>query len=91
MAFSLPPSQVSLQQKEFLANGGEPGWIEGGIRSLPAKVLNFLTVNKLLAHQPWLVTPDHMKVHTYYMETLCTALSGLVLLMGLANGNRFSM
>ena len=60
----LPPlsSQVSLQQKEFLANGGDPAWTEGGIQSLPAKMLNFLTVNKLLAHQPWLVTPVHMKV-----------------------------
>ena len=56
--------QVSLQEREFLVNGGDPSWIEGGIQNLPAKVLNFLTVNKLLAHQPWLVTPDHMKVHT---------------------------
>ncbi|CAI8021574.1 Sestrin-1 [Geodia barretti] len=55
------PFMVSLQQKEFLANGGDPAWTEGGIQSLPAKMLNFLTVNKLLAHQPWLVTPVHMK------------------------------
>ena len=57
--------QVSLQEREFLVNGGDPSWMEGGIQNLPAKVLNFLTVNKLLAHQPWLVTPDHMKVHTH--------------------------
>jgi sestrin len=52
---------VSLQQKEFLCNGGDPAWIEGGIQRLPVKILNLLTINKLLAHQPWLVTPEHMK------------------------------
>ena len=65
---SLSPPQVSLQKKEFMCNGGDPSWLEGGIQRLPAKILNMLTVNKLLAHQPWLVTPEHMKVMSASVE-----------------------
>ena len=28
-------------------------------------MLNLLTVNKLLAHRPWEVTPEHMKVREW--------------------------
>lgn len=62
LSLFLLPVQISLQQKEFLCNGGDSAWIEGGLQRLPAKILNLLTINKLLAHQPWLVTPEHMRV-----------------------------
>ena len=53
--------QVTIQEAEFLKNGGDPKWLLG-IEHLPAKMLVLLPINKILAHQPWFVKPEHMKV-----------------------------
>ena len=54
-------TQVTMQEAEFLKNDGDPLWLKG-LQHLPTKMLNLLKVNKLLAHQPWFIKPDNMKV-----------------------------
>jgi hypothetical protein len=44
-------------------NGGDPDWIEG-IHKIPKKIYNLLELNQLLAHQPWLVTKEHISVRS---------------------------
>ena len=53
--------QVTVLEAEFLKNDGDPQWLKG-LQYVPTKVVNLLTINKMLAHQPWFVKPTHMKV-----------------------------
>ena len=53
---------MTVLEAEFLKNDGDPQWLKG-LQYVPPKVINLLTINKMLAHQPWFVKPSHMKVH----------------------------
>ncbi|XP_056153902.1 sestrin-2 isoform X3 [Lampris incognitus] len=44
----------------FLEAGGEESWL-GGLEHLPAKLRSLHTLNKLLAHRPWLITQQHIQ------------------------------
>ena len=50
-----------VQEAEFLKNQGDRQWLKG-IQFLPAKIRSLLHLNKILAHQPWFITTDHIKV-----------------------------
>ena len=50
-----------IYEGEFIKNGGDISWLQG-INLLPQRMLNLLNLNKILAHQPWHVSQDHMKV-----------------------------
>ena len=54
-------TQVTVLEAEFLKNDGDPQWLKG-LQYVPTKVVSLLTINKMLAHQPWFVKPTHMKV-----------------------------
>eukprot|EP00731_Ephydatia_muelleri_P031963 Em0023g470a len=51
---------VTIQETDFVKNGGDIKWLQG-LHHVPQKILNLLVVNKTVAHQPWLLKPDHMK------------------------------
>ena len=57
-------TQVTIQEIDFVKNGGDIRWLQG-LQHVPQKILNLLVVNKMVAHQPWLLKPDHMKVGTW--------------------------
>ena len=61
-----------VQEEEFLKNHGDKNWLKG-IQFLPAKMRSLLHLNKILAHQPWFITTDRIKV--------CTARKLLLLLL----------
>jgi len=50
---------VSFQEQEFLLNGGHSNWFQG-LENIPKKLVNLLEINQILAHQPWLLTRDHI-------------------------------
>ena len=41
--------------------GGDPDWLDS-IENIPNKLKKLFTLNKLLAHQPWLINVDVLKV-----------------------------
>eukprot|EP00742_Colponemidia_sp_Colp-10_P007485 GILJ01008064.1.p1 GENE.GILJ01008064.1~~GILJ01008064.1.p1 ORF type:complete len:558 (-),score=46.77 GILJ01008064.1:368-2041(-) len=51
---------VSLQEQEFLANGGSPIWLLG-LDYAPPKLRNIAQLNALLCHTPWLITRNHVE------------------------------
>ena len=53
--------QVNICQKEFLLKNGDQEWLKG-IDYAPKKLQNLMELNKILAHKPWLITVDHLKV-----------------------------
>lgn len=59
--------QVTVQEGEFLKNHGDKLWLKG-IQFLPARIKNLLHLNKVLAHQPWLVKTQHIKVLLGYSK-----------------------
>ncbi|XP_017487518.1 PREDICTED: sestrin homolog [Rhagoletis zephyria] len=51
---------VSISKKEFLHNGGDPDWLRN-YEKAPLKLRSLQTVNKILAHQPWLLKKSHIE------------------------------
>lgn len=51
---------ISLHEKEFIAEGGDPKWLNG-LEFIPQKLRAVYDINKILAHRPWLLTKDHIE------------------------------
>ena len=51
---------VNVSRDEFLASGGDPQWLQG-LDHIPQKLRDLNQINKLLAHQPWLLSKQHIE------------------------------
>uniref|UniRef100_A0A3P9LCB6 Sestrin 2 n=2 Tax=Oryzias latipes TaxID=8090 RepID=A0A3P9LCB6_ORYLA len=51
---------VQQHSAGFLETGGEESWLSG-LEHAPAKLRSLQTLNKLLAHRPWLITQQHIE------------------------------
>ncbi|XP_029920067.1 sestrin-2 isoform X2 [Myripristis murdjan] len=51
---------VQQHSAGFLEVGGEESWL-GGLEFVPTKLRSLQTLNKLLAHRPWLITQQHIQ------------------------------
>ncbi|KAM9737586.1 sestrin-2 isoform 2-T2 [Menidia menidia] len=51
---------VQQHSAGFLEAGGEEAWL-GGVQRAPAKLRSLQTLNRLLAHRPWLVAQQHIQ------------------------------
>ncbi|KAI4871835.1 hypothetical protein NFI96_016393 [Prochilodus magdalenae] len=51
---------ISLHSSAFLLAGGDASWLRG-LHYAPPKVQSLQTLNKLLAHRPWLITQEHIQ------------------------------
>lgn len=52
---------VNLHVLQFLRVGGDPQWLRG-LDCIPPKLRKLSEINKILAHQPWLVGKEHIEV-----------------------------
>lgn len=72
------PSLVETLLLEFQNGGGDMQWI-GGIHRVPPKLAALSRINNILAHQPWLLKPQHIQELTtgeesWSLAELCQAL-----------------
>ncbi|XP_019946524.2 sestrin-2 isoform X1 [Paralichthys olivaceus] len=51
---------VQQHSAGFLEAGGEESWLSG-LQHAPTKLHSLQTLNKLLAHRPWLITQQHIQ------------------------------
>ncbi|XP_068584699.1 sestrin-2 isoform X1 [Cebidichthys violaceus] len=51
---------VQQHSAGFLDAGGEESWLSG-LKYAPTKLRSLQTLNKLLAHRPWLITQQHIQ------------------------------
>jgi len=51
---------VRDQQEQFKKIGGDLKWLDG-LEYAPKKIQNLNEINKILAHQPWLLTKEHIE------------------------------
>ncbi|GJQ67870.1 hypothetical protein Trydic_g16632 [Trypoxylus dichotomus] len=51
---------ITLQKQEFILQGGDPAWLKG-LTYIPQKLRNLYDINKILAHQPWLLNKSHIE------------------------------
>ena len=52
---------ISQQEKEFEQRNGNKEWLKG-IENTPKKLQDLYEINKILAHQPWLINHEHIAV-----------------------------
>ncbi|XP_047238803.1 sestrin-2 isoform X2 [Girardinichthys multiradiatus] len=52
--------KVQQHSTAFLEAGGEESWLSG-LEHVPTKLRGLQTLNKLLAHRPWLITQQHIQ------------------------------
>ncbi|MEQ2181355.1 hypothetical protein GOODEAATRI_010724 [Goodea atripinnis] len=70
--------KVQQHSTAFLEAGGEESWLSG-LEHAPTKLRGLQTLNKLLAHRPWLITQQHIQVrrisrlltHSLSQELVC--------------------
>lgn len=55
---------VQQHSAGFLEAGGEESWLSG-LEHAPGKLRSLQTLNKLLAHRPWLITQQHIQVRRH--------------------------
>lgn len=51
---------VQLYEIEFLKQQGKKTWLQG-LENIPAKLRALCEINKILAHQPWLLSASHIE------------------------------
>jgi len=51
---------INLHIKEFLDQGGDRTWLNG-LDFIPPKLRSIYTINKILAHRPWLLKKEHIE------------------------------
>ncbi|ETN59646.1 P53 regulated pa26 nuclear protein sestrin [Anopheles darlingi] len=51
---------VNLYEEVFVANGGDPNWLNG-LEHIPVKLRAIADINKILAHRPWLLNKTHIE------------------------------
>lgn len=59
---------VSLQESEFLMNGGDPNWLKS-VSNAPLKLQHFMTLNAYMAHRPWLITKSMISVSAVLLRS----------------------
>jgi len=52
---------MNLHIVEFLTQGGDERWLKG-LNFAPEKIQRLAEINRILAHRPWLITVQHIKV-----------------------------
>lgn len=52
---------IQQQMNEFIIANGDERWLLG-LDHIPTKLLDLYEINKILAHQPWLITKHHIEV-----------------------------
>lgn len=59
---------MNLYEEVFVANGGDPNWLNG-LEHIPVKLRAIADINKILAHRPWLLNKTHIEVtHAHLLE-----------------------
>lgn len=53
---------LRILEENFLASGGDESWLVLGLDVVPAKVNKLARINNILAHQPWKIISDDIKV-----------------------------
>ncbi|XP_016136360.1 sestrin-2-like [Sinocyclocheilus grahami] len=51
---------VQHHSSAFLLAGGDESWLKG-LHCTPPKIQHLQTLNKLLAHRPWIITQEHIQ------------------------------
>lgn len=51
---------IQQQMNEFIIANGDERWLLG-LDHIPTKLLDLYEINKILAHQPWLITKHHIE------------------------------
>lgn len=73
---------VELFEREFLDCGGDETWLQG-LDHIPKKLLAICEINKILAHRPWLLTPEHISAlakGNKYCWTMSEVVQAIVIL-----------
>jgi putative uncharacterized protein (fragment) len=60
---------VNVEEQEFLFNDGDKTWLNC-LDFIPQKLKDLSEINKILAHQPWLINKGHIEVIDYFVSLL---------------------
>lgn len=52
---------VNIHTVEFITQRGDTRWLNG-LEQAPEKIRRLAEINRILAHRPWLISPQHIQV-----------------------------
>jgi hypothetical protein len=53
---------LKVLEENFLEAGGDESWLIHGLDVVPEKLARIGRINNMIAHQPWIILPDDIKV-----------------------------
>ena len=53
---------LKIQEEQFILNGGDPCWLKKGLKAVDSKLIHIARLNELLAHKPWAIDAEEIKV-----------------------------
>jgi hypothetical protein len=55
-------------EEHFLEAGGDESWLIHGLDVVPEKLARLGRINNMIAHQPWIILPDDIKVKSFNLR-----------------------
>ena len=55
---------LKILEEQFILNEGNPKWLKYGLKSADSKLRAIAEFNELLAHKPWVIYTEEIKVST---------------------------
>jgi sestrin len=55
---------LKILEEQFILNEGNPKWLKYGLKSADSKLRAIAEFNELLAHRPWVIYTEEIKVST---------------------------
>merc|ERR1712226_301417 len=52
---------IEAHTAQLVQAGGQQEWIDQGLAAAPIKIQKLYELNKILAHRPWSLTPNHIE------------------------------
>lgn len=57
---------LKVQEEQFILAGGDPEWLQKGLKAVDPKLYHIAGLNEMLAHKPWVIDSNSIDVSNAY-------------------------
>ena len=61
---------LKILEEQFILNEGNPKWLKYGLKSADSKLRAIAEFNEMLAHRPWVIYTEEIRVSTFAFHTV---------------------
>eukprot|EP00347_Sterkiella_histriomuscorum_P015870 403355371 len=53
---------LKIQEEQFILNGGDPEWLQKGLKAVDPKLAHIAALNEMIAHKPWAIDSNQIEI-----------------------------